>query len=111
MPLTPFRAVLDNGVVFLGRETTTTPSIAVNLTMRAGSICDPAGAEGTTWLLSRVIDRGTLTRSAGQIAEELDGRGITVTIAVTRHAFTLTSTCLAETRAAPSFVATHAVAA
>ena len=33
--------------------------------MRAGSICDPAGAPGTTWLLSRVIDRGTASRSAG----------------------------------------------
>ena len=39
-----------------------------------------------TWLLSRVIDRGTATRSAADIAEELDSRGITLTIIVTRHA-------------------------
>ena len=64
--------------------------------MRAGSIADPAGLPGLTWLLSRVIDRGTATRSAAEIAEELDGRGITLTIAVTRHLFTLVCTCLAE---------------
>ena len=51
---------------------------------------------GMTWLLSRVIDRGTATRSAAEIAEELDSRGITLTIIVTRHLFSLGCTCLAE---------------
>ena len=64
--------------------------------MRAGSICDPADAPGATYLLSRVIDRGTATRSADEIAEELDSRGITLTITVTRHLFSLVCTCLAE---------------
>jgi zinc protease len=47
-------------------------------------------------LLSRVIDRGTATRSALEIADELDNRGISLTIAVTRHVFSLVCTCLAE---------------
>ncbi len=64
--------------------------------MRAGSVCDPPDAPGATFLLSRVIDRGTTTRSADEIAEELDSRGITVTITVTRHVFSLVCTCLAE---------------
>src|SRR5947207_2552424 len=64
--------------------------------MRAGSICDPVDAAGATWLLSRVIDRGTAARSAVDIAEELDNRGITLTIAVTRHVLSLVCTCLAE---------------
>ena len=73
-----------------------TPAVSISLAMRAGSICDPPGLPGMTWLLSRVIDRGTATRSAADIAEELDGRGITLTIAVTRHLFSLVCTCLAD---------------
>jgi zinc protease len=64
--------------------------------MRAGSACDPPGLPGMTWLLSRVIDRGTATRSAADIAEELDSRGITLTIGVTRHLLSLVCTCLAD---------------
>ena len=88
--------MLDNGVTFLAKSTAMTPAVSINLAMRAGSSADPAGAEGTAWLLSRVIDRGTATRSAADIAEELDSRGITLTITVTRHLFSLVCTCLAD---------------
>ena len=94
--LSPTRAVLDNGAVFIGKQTRTTPAVAISLAMRAGSMCDPDEAVGATWLLSRVIDRGTVTRSALDIAEELDNRGISLTIAVTRHILSLVCTCLAE---------------
>jgi len=94
--LSPSRATLDNGVVVLAKETQTTPAVAINLAVRAGSACDPADAPGTTWLLSRVIDRGTARRSADDIAEVLDSRGISVTITVTRHLFTIACLCLAE---------------
>jgi zinc protease len=96
MALSPFRSVLDNGAVLLTKTTRTTPAVSINLALRAGSAYDPAGAEGTTWLLSRVLDRGTLGRTAAEIAEELDSRGITLTILVTRHLLTLNCTCLAE---------------
>ena len=94
--LAPTRVAFDNGAVFLGKRTRTTPAVAISLAMRAGSICDPDDAAGATWLLSRVIDRGTATRSALDIAEELDNRGISLTIAVTRHILSLVCTCLAE---------------
>src|SRR4051794_27656652 len=96
MPLTPVRSVLGNGATLLVKQATTTPSVAISLAMRAGSIADPAGMSGMTWLLSRVIDRGTATRSAADIAEELDSRGITLSINVTRHLFTIACTCLAD---------------
>jgi zinc protease len=94
--LAPTRGVLDNGAVFLGKRTRATPAVTINLGVRAGSICDPADAVGATWMLSRVIDRGTADRSAGDIADELDTRGITLTVTVTRHVFSLVCTCLAE---------------
>ena len=94
--LAPIRTTLDNGAVLIAKHTTTTPAVAINIALRAGSGADPVGAEGTAWLLSRVIDRGTAARSADAIAEELDGRGITVKITVTRHVLSLVCTCLAE---------------
>ena len=94
--LNPTRTVLDNGAVLLTKPTYTTPAVTISLAMRAGASADPAGLPGTTWLLSRVIDRGTATRSAADIAEELDSRGITLSIGVTRHLFSLVCTCLAD---------------
>ena len=94
--LNPTRTVLENGTVVLVKATATTPAVAISLATRAGSASDPDGAPGTTWLLSRVLDRGTATRPAAEIAEELDSRGISVTITVTRHLFTLVCTCLSE---------------
>jgi zinc protease len=96
MSLNPVRTRLDNGATLLVKQTTTTPAVAVSLSLRAGSIADPPGLAGMTWLLSRVIDRGTATRSAADIAEELDSRGITLTILVTRHAFSIGCRCLAD---------------
>jgi zinc protease len=87
---------LDNGVVVLTKETRTTPAVAINVSVRAGSICDPVGIAGAIWLLSRAIDRGTAKRTAADIAEALDGRGITINISLSRHLFTLVCICLAE---------------
>jgi zinc protease len=86
---------LDNGVVVLAKETRKTPAVAINIGIRAGSLCDPHPQPGTMHLVGRVLDRGTISRSAEQIAEELDGRGISLTINVTRHLVSVVCTCLA----------------
>jgi zinc protease len=96
MPLNPVRTTLPNGVTLLAKQTRTTPAVSISLALRAGSIVDPPDCAGMAWLLSRVLDRGTAARSAADIAEELDSRGITLTILVTRHLFTLVCTCLAD---------------
>ena len=88
--------MLGNRAVVVAKHTTTTPAVAIHLAVRAGSIADPSDAVGLAWLLSRMIDRGTPSRSPAQIAEELDSRGITVTVVVTRHLFSLVCTCLAD---------------
>ena len=90
------RTALPNGAVVIAKETRAIPAVTINLAVRAGSVCDPSAAPGAVHLLSRVIDRGTTTRSAGDIAEDLDSRGITLTVGVTRHALSLICTCLSE---------------
>jgi len=94
--LAPSRSVLPNGVVLLAKHTRATPAVTINIAVRAGSICDPADAPGATYLLSKLIDRGTATRSADDIAETLDSRGISLGVTVTRHLFSLFCTCLAD---------------
>ncbi len=98
--LAPTRTVLPNGVVIIAKETPTLPAVTISLAMRAGSVCDPIDAPGAVFLLSRVLDRGTATRSAAEIAEDLDRRGITLTITVSRHILSLVCTCLTEDFAA-----------
>src|SRR3990170_2411265 len=45
---------------------------------------------------SRTIDRGTSSQSADAIAEALDGRGVSLSVAVNRHVLSLICTCLVE---------------
>ena len=94
--LDPIRTSLDNGVVVIAKQTRKTPAVTLNLAMRAGSICDPLDAPGATNLLARGIDRGTTSRSAAVIADEIDSRGISLTITVTRHVFSIVGSCLVE---------------
>ena len=94
--LVPARSTLDNGLVLLAKRTRTTPAVTINIAIRAGSVCDPPDAAGAMYLLSKLIDRGTATRSADDIAEALDSRGISLGITVTRHLFSFICTCLAD---------------
>lgn len=94
--LNPSRAMLDNGVVVTAKETRKTPAVTINMAMRAGSICDPEDGLGAMHLLARAIDRGTTSRSGAEIADALDNRGVSLSVNVTRHLFSLVCTCLAE---------------
>lgn len=94
--LAPVRTVLSNDVTVLAKHTNAIPAVTINLAIRSGSSGDPPGLPGATYLLSRMVDRGTATRTAADIAEELDSRGITLTVGVSRHVLSLVCTCLAE---------------
>jgi zinc protease len=94
--LAPRRAVLANDAVVIVKETHKTPAVALNLAVRAGSIGDPVELPGAMHLLTRVIDRGTATRSGDDIAEVLDSRGISLTVTLNRHQMLAVCTCLAE---------------
>ena len=48
-------------------------------------VCRSVGAEGTAALVARVLDRGTSTRTAADIADDLDGRGASLSIVAGRQ--------------------------
>jgi len=94
--LAPVRAVLDNGAVVIAQQSPTTPAVTIHASCAAGTVCDPPDRPGVAHFISRTIDRGTLHRSADEIAEELDRRGVSLSIGVNRHAVSLVCTCLVE---------------
>jgi zinc protease len=96
MPLMPLRNTLRNGVVVLAKESRTTPAVTILVGLRAGAYYDPAGLEGTAALTARVLDRGTENHTETEIADELDGRGASLSVMAGRHQLTISATCLAE---------------
>ena len=94
--LDPAAIVLPNGVRVLAVRTRTTPAMTINITLDAGSMHDPEATPGLAFLLSRVIDRGTDARSVESISEDLDLRGVSLRVAVTRHVLSLSCDCLVE---------------
>ena len=94
--LAPVRQILPNGAVVIAKASHVTPAVTLHASIRAGTIFDPADLEGLSHFLSRTIDRGTLARTADDIAEVLDVRGVSLNVSVNRHALSLVCTCLVE---------------
>jgi zinc protease len=96
MPLTPLREVLANGVTVIAQENHTVPAVSLLAVLRAGGYDDPDEREGTAALLARVLDRGTTMRTADQIADDLDGRGASLSVSAGRHQVGVSATCLVD---------------
>jgi zinc protease len=94
--LAPVRSQLANGAVVIAKESRVTPAVVVHATVRAGIVFDPPGQGGMAHFVSRVIDRGTASRPADRIADELENRGVSLTVGVSRHAISLVCACLVE---------------
>jgi zinc protease len=66
---------LPNGlqvVVVVHREQ---PAVSLRAIVQAGSAHDPRGKPGVAAMVSTLLDQGTLTRSAQQVAETIDAAG------------------------------------
>ena len=94
--LDPTRHVLDNGVTVIVKANHTTPAVSLLVGVRAGAYSDPADREGVAALCARVLDRGTVTRPADVIADDLDGRGASLSVVTGRHQMAISATCLSD---------------
>lgn len=73
LKLPPFKkAKLKNGLTVLLLEQHDLPLVSFSFIVKAGSTADPAGKEGVASLTAGLLRKGTKTRSADQIASELD---------------------------------------
>ena len=94
--LTPVRETLSNGAVLIVQETAFSPAVTIHMAFRAGSLEEPDDRPGLAWFLARVLDRGTASRRAVDVAEALDDRGVALKISTNRHVLSLSCTCLSE---------------
>ncbi len=110
----PARIVLPNGMVLIVQENHANKTVAMDGFVRAGSMYDPDGKYGTAEMTAAMLDRGTTTKSALQLALTLESVGANVGIgASTEQAgisgaslsqdFGLTLSTLADELRNPSF--------
>jgi predicted Zn-dependent peptidase len=73
------RATLRNGIKVIYAQSKTVPLTQVAVEFDAGVAADPAAALGTQQLMLSLLDQGTTTRDAVQIAEAGERLGATLT--------------------------------
>lgn len=79
LQLPPYRkATLPNGLTLLLMEQHEVPLVSFAVLVRAGATADPIGKEGLAAMTAGLLHRGTSTRTADQIAAELDFVGGTL---------------------------------
>jgi zinc protease len=66
---------LSNGLRLLVREDHRLPLVSINASFKAGLLAETAADNGLTRLLSKVLLKGTKTRTAGQLADEIEDLG------------------------------------
>ena len=73
VPFPPYELrTLANGLRVVAVPHHEQPAVTVRLLVRAGAAQDPASRPGVASLLSSVLDQGTTTRSASEIADAID---------------------------------------
>jgi zinc protease len=66
---------LPNGLEVVVVQQHEEPIVTLRLIVRAGAASDPAGKQGTAVLTAALLDQGTTSRSAEQIADTIDSLG------------------------------------
>lgn len=69
---------LTNGLKVLLVEDKRLPYVTLSVLVNAGYAHDPAGKSGLTAFTVNLLDKGTLTRSASQIADDLEQLGMSL---------------------------------
>ncbi|HZC67800.1 MAG TPA: insulinase family protein, partial [Nitrospirales bacterium] len=75
----PTRVVTENGMTVLIVDRPSLPIVTVTVLMKAGAIYDPDAKSGLSYMAADMLDEGTKTRSAVQIAEQIEFIGGTLT--------------------------------
>ncbi len=76
----PTRVVLPNGMVLIVEENHANKTVAMDGFVRAGSMYDPDGKYGDAEMTAAMLDRGTATKSALDLALTLESVGANVNI-------------------------------
>jgi zinc protease len=68
----PSRTVMENGLTVLLLDQPFLPIVTVNALVKAGAVNDPDALAGLSSMVAQMLDEGTKTRSATQIAQQIE---------------------------------------
>lgn len=86
--------VLDNGLTVLLREDHTLPIASIRLSLQGGTRQEPPELNGLSMMTTDVWTKGTRARSAGQIAAEVESRGMDLDTFSGKNSFGMNIECL-----------------
>ena len=87
---------LANGLRVIVAKTSNVPLVTAELTVRSGGARDPRGLAGLADMTGDLLQKGTSTRSASQIAEEIEAAGGSLKSETSYDGSGLTLTVLAD---------------
>ncbi|MBI3047594.1 MAG: insulinase family protein [Acidobacteria bacterium] len=93
----PNSTVLPNGLTLILSERRGLPIVAANLVIKTGSDANPADRPGLANFVAAMLDEGTATRSALQIADEAAQLGASLTTGSSMDATTISGRSLSKT--------------
>ena len=97
---TPESFTLPNGLTVMLAQRRGLPVVAANLVIRTGSDSNPADAPGLANFVAGMLDQGTATRSAPQIADDVAQLGATLSTTSSMDASTISTRSLKKNFAA-----------
>jgi zinc protease len=93
----PFReARLKNGLELVLVENHQLPIVSIRLSIPTGAVQDPAGQRGLADFVAELLTKGTSSRSAEQIAAEIEGAGGSLSADAGDDFLTISATVLAD---------------
>lgn len=92
----PTRQVLDNGTVLIVQESRDNPTMVVHARLQGGLRLEPQNKPGVAALTAESWLLGTQSRSASDLAELLESRGIAIELEPGRDEIALRARCLSE---------------
>ena len=93
---TPASATLSNGLTLILNQRPGVPIVAANLVFKTGSDANPANKPGLANFVAAMLDEGTMSRNALQIADEVAHLGASLTTNSTMDGTTVSARSLAK---------------
>ncbi len=95
-PETIRRQVLPNGIVFLGRENFSSPSVVISGYLWAGALQEKPARAGLAAMTAASLMRGTQERTFEQIYESIESIGARLSFSAGKHSTSFSGKALAE---------------
>jgi zinc protease len=90
------RHVLSNGLRLLVQRSTVVPAVAIHTYRVGGLLAEPPGREGLSSAVSAMLMRGTASRSAQQIATQIEDLGADLSAQAGNNSSFVQAVCLRE---------------